>query len=121
MSTEKRREYWRLYSAKRRQSSKYREQQKNFYREWYRKNGRNRAIDYAEATSEWQRKHPEAVSARGKISRAIKAGKLERPLNCSNCGGVRKISAHHQDYSKPLEVKWLCSSCHKLIHQKSQA
>jgi len=36
---------------------------------------------------------------------------------CKVCGEV-KTQAHHEDYSKPLEVVWLCAACHKKRHQE---
>ena len=53
--------------------------------------------------------------ARNTVSRAIKGGKLER-LPCQKCGEL-KVQAHHEDYSKPLEVVWLCTIHHKEIHK----
>jgi len=41
---------------------------------------------------------------------------LVRPEGCEDCGG-RSPHAHHKDYSKPLEVDWLCSSCHGKRHR----
>lgn len=37
------------------------------------------------------------------------------PKPCEDCGdpGVEK---HHDDYSKPLEVRWFCRRCHLLRH-----
>ena len=40
-------------------------------------------------------------------------------LPCSYLGCQElKVEAHHSDYSKPLEVVWLCSKHHKLVHRK---
>lgn len=42
----------------------------------------------------------------------VKMGKLIRPETCSKCGLPGKIEGHHDDYSKPEEVRWLCKLCH---------
>lgn len=55
--------------------------------------------------------------ARRCVAQAVKAGVLVRPEHCPRCGKKkRRIEAHHHDYSKPLEVEWLCSPCHKEEH-----
>ena len=43
---------------------------------------------------------------------AVKLGMLKRPTECEVCKGNIKIEGHHDDYSKPLDVRWLCKSCH---------
>jgi hypothetical protein len=52
---------------------------------------------------------------------AIKSGKITKPSACDACGikaeHVVDIHAHHSDYSKPYEVLWLCSACHKRLHK----
>lgn len=64
------------------------------------------------------RDNPEKVKARLAISYAIRVGKLVRPDKCSldneQCRG--KIQSHHDDYSKKLEVTWLCSFHHHKLH-----
>lgn len=52
--------------------------------------------------------------ARWKTRRAIASGKLTRQP-CEVCGEP-KTQAHHEDYTKPLEVQWLCVSCHRARH-----
>lgn len=52
--------------------------------------------------------------ARSVIRNRIYAGTMVR-LPCEVCGDP-KSHAHHEDYSKPLEVKWLCAKHHKEIH-----
>lgn len=56
-----------------------------------------------------------AFTARNAAGYAIRAGKLIQGA-CENCGSTKYINAHHDDYSKPLEVRWLCRSCHKRFH-----
>jgi hypothetical protein len=53
--------------------------------------------------------------ARGITSAAIRAGKLVREP-CAVCG-EEKVDAHHDDYSKPLDVLWLCRLHHNRRHR----
>jgi len=57
--------------------------------------------------------------ARMLLNRAIKSGKITRPSKCSECDSIGRITAHHDDYSKPLEVVWLCYECHGKKHRKA--
>ncbi len=52
-----------------------------------------------------------------RVAEAIKRGLLIRPDLCEQCGRKSKrIRAHHDDYDKPLDVRWLCDSCHAKEH-----
>lgn len=53
--------------------------------------------------------------ARWKVARAVACGQLER-LPCEVCG-TAKTEAHHDDYSKPLDVRWLCQPHHRAHHR----
>lgn len=59
--------------------------------------------------------HPFEYNSRQIAKRAIKTGILIRKP-CEVCGSTEKIHAHHSDYSKPLEVHWLCVLHHKHVH-----
>lgn len=54
--------------------------------------------------------------AREMVRYALKKGKLIRGL-CEVCG-EGCCEAHHDDYSKPLEVRWLCHIHHKQLHKE---
>ena len=62
--------------------------------------------------------HPERKKFFGQYQNAIKNGVLIRPKNCTLCGNTGKIHGHHHDYSKPLNVVWMCSDCHHYVHKK---
>lgn len=47
-----------------------------------------------------------AAKARCAVKYAVKSGRLKR-TPCELCGNP-KVQAHHADYGKPLEVRWLC-------------
>jgi hypothetical protein len=49
---------------------------------------------------------------------AIRDGIL-RPGPCEVCGSTLDIHAHHDDYSRPLDVIWLCASHHMQLHSSS--
>ena len=51
---------------------------------------------------------------------AINSGELIKPDVCSECGTVDRVPGHHEDYSKPLEVIWLCGKCHRKRHKQYQ-
>lgn len=42
-----------------------------------------------------------------------KRGKLI-PKPCEVCGRKSPIEKHHEDYSKPLQVRWLCPEHHRV-------
>lgn len=69
---------------------------------------------YSEKNSaSWKKRHPEKANAHQAVSRAIARGQLIRQ-NCEFCSRIGH--AHHEDYSKPLAVRWLCPLHHHRLH-----
>jgi hypothetical protein len=79
-----------------------------YHRQWRLRN--------PEAARRWQTEHPERMRlvyrAHNRVRRAVTSGALVKPDACEACGAVRKISAAHADYARPLDVRWLCYPCH---------
>lgn len=71
---------------------------------------------------EYQRRRralqPEIYKANMAVSNAIRDGRLKKQP-CEKCGSKR-VQAHHDDYSKPLKVKWFCYACHLYHHGKNK-
>lgn len=66
-------------------------------------------------SDQWRRDHQEAYRAQTAVGNAMRDGKIsKRP--CAECGATKHIHAHHADYSKPLEVTWLCALHHHRLH-----
>jgi hypothetical protein len=70
---------------------------------------------------------PHQVHARNIAMKAIARGELV-PKPCEKCGftgrardGRNLVHAHHDDYSKPLAVRWLCKRCHHAEHYGDKA
>jgi hypothetical protein len=63
----------------------------------------------------YQARNPEKHLARKAVEYALEWGKLVRG-DCQDCGSKEKIEAHHPDYSKPLDIEWLCKPCHVARH-----
>ncbi len=60
--------------------------------------------------------YPNKFKARRKVSNAIRDGRLKKVLECQICGKPNP-QAHHSDYSKPLELLWLCKEHHIAWHR----
>lgn len=58
-------------------------------------------------------KHPNKSKAWRAVSNAIRDGKLVR-MPCERCGAIAQ--AHHDDYRKPLAVRWFCFKHHREHH-----
>lgn len=55
---------------------------------------------------------PKALAA-SKKARAVWWRECNSDLSCASCG---RPHGHHPDYSRPLDVVWLCDKHHKEVH-----
>ena len=72
-----------------------------------------------EAQRRYKEKYPEKYHAHNVFCAAKRDGKILVPECCSLCGvKSNDLEAHHKDYSKPLDVQWLCVKCHSDTRRK---
>ena len=76
---------------------------------------------HAAAMREWRRTHPLTEAqrikdrARSYLAVYIRRGKVKRQP-CERCGATPAYG-HHDDYAKPLDVRWLCKAHHRIEHR----
>lgn len=68
----------------------------------------------------WIAANPTKRLAHSAVSNALRDGRLVRPPSCSACESTGRLHAHHDNYAKPLEVRWLCEPCHTAHHVKAR-
>lgn len=96
----------------------------NDYLNWYRKyrneNREKMRLNSKKYNRIWRKKnkrnntYPEKQAARIILNSNIRKGNIKR-LPCKVCGNI-KSQGHHEDYSKPLKVIWLCALHHAQKH-----
>jgi len=96
--------YDRIYSRK------YREE----HPEWKKADNKKNLGLQKRLIREHENRYPERISANRILQYAVKKGSIKKEP-CVVCGNP-KSQGHHPDYSKPLEVVWLCAKHHKAIH-----
>lgn len=99
----------------RRWRAAHRDKRRQYIEKWQQKN----LSRVAETKKRWKTNHREEVNVHSLVYRKThgQSPEIHRPPECSSCGAVGgRIEGHHYDYSKPLELTWLCSSCHLKIH-----
>jgi hypothetical protein len=105
-------EYYRDYDRKRyRENPDWAASCRRASKNWY-WNNREEAM---ERQREWRKSNPAQYRAHNAVSNALRDGTLAKG-SCHFCG-AKEVHAHHHDYSKPLEVTWLCPMCHSRFHQ----
>lgn len=70
----------------------------------------------------WAQRNRLKRGAHVAVGNAIRDGRLVKgPCEHEGpeCSG--RVEAHHEDYARPLEVRWLCDTYHKLIHVKERS
>lgn len=70
-------------------------------------------------TQPYKAKNPLKVKAHRILRNAVLTGAVVRPIACESCGLICRADAHHDDYSLPLAVRWLCRKCHVAHHAGS--
>lgn len=74
-------------------------------------------IDIKELIDFKKRKYVRAIT-----NKAVRNGLILRPCSCDLCGCASlDIDAHHKDYGRPLDVIWLCATCHGQAHRNDSA
>lgn len=77
----------------------------------WRSNNKKKYLQYGKT---WTQKNKYKRSASRQLRYAVNSGKV-RKEPCKICGNLIS-EGHHEDYSKPLEVIWLCHKHHILLH-----
>lgn len=74
---------------------------------------------HATYQKEWRRGRVLTPEQRlkARARRAARHAKVAGVIKWEPCAcGSTKSEMHHEDYSKPLEVRWICRKCHMDIH-----
>jgi predicted Zn-dependent protease len=71
-------------------------------------------------TKKWRAEHKEKYIAQNAVNNAIRDRRLNRGTHCQQCNSEEWLHAHHDDYTKPLEVRWLCAMCHHRHHAEER-
>lgn len=85
----------------------------NSYQKKWRKGRKTQLRAYKR---KWSQSNRHKAAAHKKVLKALRNGELVKSP-CEICGKL-KVEAHHEDYTKPLEVRWLCRVHHMRVHYR---
>lgn len=83
----------------------------------YNKTEKGKSVS-GKSTKAWYQRNKIKAKAHRMFHKALKDGIVNRQVTCSMCPSTGKIEAHHDDYSKPLDVIFLCRPCHRSRHME---
>lgn len=82
-------------------------------REYDRGRGNRQGYGYIK---EYREKYPNKHKAHSMVRNAVSSKKLFKEP-CEVCGSKKRLHAHHDDYVKPLNIRWLCAAHHRQWHR----
>jgi hypothetical protein len=93
---------------------------REYMRNWYQRTGRNyrnnaTRREYDRVRYWTDDEYRAKKKARNMVSIRLSRGTMTRGV-CAMCGSREDARAHHNDYTRPLDVTWLCSRHHDIIH-----
>ena len=91
-------------------SSKNRDQKGSTNNNW-----RGGLSDNTGRKRRYRQANPEKHAAHLAMRNAIRRGQLIKS-RCEVCG-IERVEGHHDDYSRPLDVRWLCKRHHIDAHK----
>jgi len=96
------------------------QKEKKKRREWSRRYYAGKGKEVVKACRKrWQEKNIIKRAAHIMVNNAVRDGKLKKPDNCALCWKTDvPLHGHHDDYTKPLDVRWLCKDCHAEWHEE---
>lgn len=89
-----------------------RKEKVEYYREYDRERGSRQTPEYHKL---WKEKNSQKYRAQTMVGNAVRDKRLFKEP-CEVCGKKKGVHAHHDDYLKPLNVRWLCPVHHKEWH-----
>jgi len=89
----------------------------DYYRAYDKKRGARKTK--AQITA-YNTAYPSKYKAKIALGNAVRDGKISKATKCESCGDSHYwLHGHHDDYSLPLDVRWLCPPCHFAWHKEN--
>lgn len=104
------------YDRRYQSSEKYKKTESE-YRRLYRLTPKGKEVASGQMTKRVTKRDIKRL-AREKLHTEVRCGRVQRG-SCVVCGEP-KAHGHHEDYTKPLEVIWLCRVHHEETHNKKR-
>ena len=89
----------------------------DYYKEYDKERNSNRTETLTINSRKHRQNNPEKYKARTALNNALRDNRIQKKP-CNKCGSNDNVQGHHEDYSKPLEVVWLCFKCHRMDHDQ---
>ena len=93
-------------------AAEHRSKNIDYIREYDRERGSRQPPEYLK---KYREQFPNKYKSHCMVNNAIRDKRLFKEP-CVVCGTQTRIHAHHDDYAKPLNVRWLCSAHHSQWH-----